>query len=480
MSVSFGLWRPVVLCLLAFVALAGWAVSSPIGSSPDDDYHLASIWCSNTAPPGSCPEIDGNYVLPARAVWSHGCYAGRADISGLCVMSIPPDQTVVVGAGRVNKTNLYPQGYYDVMGFLVGSDIIRSIYLMRIANVLLAVILAALVLLLAPAGVRQAGLLGILATCGPLGWFLIGSNNPSAWAIISISLIGIALLSHALSSSAWRSRGAFVATLLLLAMAIETRADAAIYAVVVAVAIGVGVMLNRHVTRGRKLTTAALVAFTALVGVVGYRSAAQGDVAASNVYGGGVRSTGYIVQNIANLPDVILGSLGYWGLGWLDTLLPKGIPIIATLLVGGLVFAGLRRTPRWCLVSWLIIVAALVAIPLRVYYVNGLIVGDLIQPRYLLPLLPVCVALPLIHGNGDSRMRWSRAQASTIGLIVFAVFAVSLHVNIRRYVTGTDSVALNLSRGAEWWSSMSIGPMTVWIVSIAAAAAFLTLARRIY
>ena len=36
----------LITCLAAFAALAGWSLASPAGSSPDDDYHLASIWCA--------------------------------------------------------------------------------------------------------------------------------------------------------------------------------------------------------------------------------------------------------------------------------------------------------------------------------------------------------------------------------------------------------------------------------------------------
>ena len=37
-----------VIALLASVFALGvaWAVSSPVGASPDDDYHLGSIWCT--------------------------------------------------------------------------------------------------------------------------------------------------------------------------------------------------------------------------------------------------------------------------------------------------------------------------------------------------------------------------------------------------------------------------------------------------
>jgi hypothetical protein len=465
---------------LAFVALGAWAVSSPVGSSPDDDYHLGSIWCASTAKPGSCAFDGTNYVVPARVVWSSGCYAFHADISGLCVTSIPADQKVGTSPERANKTGLYPQGYYDVAGLFVGSDVSRSVYIMRLFNVLLAVLLGGLVLAVAPAGLRQAGLLGMIAACGPLGWFLLGSNNPSAWAVISVGFIGIAFLAHVFAPTPRRAWLAAVLVLLLLGMAVASRADAAVYVAIVVGALWVGLLLHRGIERARRISSTVLAAVVVVIGFVGYRAAVQGDVAASDVYGGGVRGTEFIFQNLMNLPNVLLGSLGYWELGWLDTTLPKGVPIIATMLVGGLVLIGLRTTPRWYLVPWLLIVGALVAIPLRVYYVNGLVVGELIQPRYLLPLLPICIALPLLRGNGDTRLKLSRSQAAVIGSIVFIVFAISLHVNIRRYVTGNDSVALNLSAGAEWWSSLTVGPMVTWLIACAAAAGFLILARREY
>ena len=36
----------IVAPLLLLFALAAWAVASPVGAAPDDDFHLASIWCA--------------------------------------------------------------------------------------------------------------------------------------------------------------------------------------------------------------------------------------------------------------------------------------------------------------------------------------------------------------------------------------------------------------------------------------------------
>jgi len=41
-----------LVCVL--VALGAWSVASPVGASPDEDYHLVSIWCSHGERPGLC------------------------------------------------------------------------------------------------------------------------------------------------------------------------------------------------------------------------------------------------------------------------------------------------------------------------------------------------------------------------------------------------------------------------------------------
>ena len=42
----------VPVALLA--ALLAWGVSSPPGSSPDEDYHMGSIWCAGGIEAGVC------------------------------------------------------------------------------------------------------------------------------------------------------------------------------------------------------------------------------------------------------------------------------------------------------------------------------------------------------------------------------------------------------------------------------------------
>ena len=54
--------------VFALIALIAWSLASPIGASPDDDFHLASIWCADAADTAACtagPTAAERYVPQA-------------------------------------------------------------------------------------------------------------------------------------------------------------------------------------------------------------------------------------------------------------------------------------------------------------------------------------------------------------------------------------------------------------------------------
>src|SRR5660397_90017 len=69
----------------AAVALSAWALASPIGASPDDDFHLPSIWCADDARTDlSAPDPDHadlRLVLPGIRA---SCYVADETVSGAC------------------------------------------------------------------------------------------------------------------------------------------------------------------------------------------------------------------------------------------------------------------------------------------------------------------------------------------------------------------------------------------------------------
>jgi hypothetical protein len=63
------LWLRIVSVTFAAIACGGaWALSSPIGSSPDDGYHQTTIWCVDASSPDSECTVVGETATGGRRV----------------------------------------------------------------------------------------------------------------------------------------------------------------------------------------------------------------------------------------------------------------------------------------------------------------------------------------------------------------------------------------------------------------------------
>jgi len=100
-----------LLLVLMLLTGLGWAVSSPVESSPDDNYHLGSIWCPR--PSGeSCQTsvVDGDPVVRvpiAVADESMRCYVLQSNKSAGCALGY--DDSHMVWSKRFDN-GAYPIG----------------------------------------------------------------------------------------------------------------------------------------------------------------------------------------------------------------------------------------------------------------------------------------------------------------------------------------------------------------------------------
>ena len=137
-----------IAVLLMLATGIGWSLASPIGGSPDDDYHLGSIWCPRPVESSGCHTIviDGvvNVLVPG-VMAGHPCYAFRPFDSASCSTSKPKEAY----SFRYDDGN-YPKGYYRFHHLLAGDHVTRSVVLMRFVNVLIAVTLLSAIGILAP------------------------------------------------------------------------------------------------------------------------------------------------------------------------------------------------------------------------------------------------------------------------------------------------------------------------------------------
>lgn len=458
--------------LAVLVALIAWAVASPLGATPDEEYHLSSIWCGQGQTAETCErgEEPGTRVVP-EPLLAAPCFAFDAETSASCQAdSFYVDDPRMVETTRGNFVGDYPPVFYFVMNTFVGPDATASVMAMRVVNALLTVLLVGGVALASPPGLRRALLVGTAVTAVPLGVFLLPSVNPSSWALISGATFLVSVVGYVTAQDRRRrlTLGALAALSLLVGAG--ARADSAIYAV-----LAVAAALLLALPRGREhLRRAIYPCVLAVVAAVAYFSSGQSGAASAEV---AEHSAGRLLRVLIEVPQLWTGVFGTWGLGWLDTTMPAAVWVgsfgifVATLTLGTH-HLGLRRG-----LAFGIVAAAVWLVPAYIQYVSGTPVGSNVQPRYILPLIAMLAVTATLRVEGDAfgltpAQRW-------FGVVVLSLAnSTALWVNLRRYVTGLDVGSPNLDAGIEWWWDGPLSPMGVWVLGSVAFGAGLALLSR--
>lgn len=443
----------------ALLAGVAWGLSSPVGSSPDEPYHLASIWCSTGEVADLCrslpdtPEGLRQVEVPGLVAGAP-CFHFNNTVSGECQKGLPdwmPTQSVDNGT--------YPGGFYRFMRFFVQPDVGDSVVLMRSVNVLLAVVLLGAVMILAPPNARRIQTYAFLGTMIPLGAFLIGSVNPSSWTIVGLAAFGFALHSHLLVPERRRMIALGVLGLVGLAMALESRGDAAAYAVMITGAVGI-VHWRTFRARPRSLLVPVVAVIASLVKLF---SASQVASVAGADAETDRTSAEVIVHLLLDFPTMFGGFFGYgFGLGWLDTPVHSLTAFGALVVFGFLVLSGMGLGGRPKALATTLLGAAVLVIPIMTLYRLRMIIGESVQPRYILPLVPVLLMLLLVGPTRDRGLRLTRGQGVMIWVLLVAANSAALYANTRRYVTGYDDGVIIDHH--EWWWSTGPSPIENWVI----------------
>jgi hypothetical protein len=468
--------------VLIFVTLLTWAFASPIGAAPDDDYHLASAWCVGAIAEETCARSAGHEDTReiSGELTDVACFAGDPHWSAACQDAIfdgdMTDDTVT--SSRGNFSGLYPPLYYAAMSVFTSGDVQLSALLMRVFTITLFVgILTALYLLL-PTERRPTLVIGWVVTTIPLGTFLLASNNPSAWATIGVGTGWLALLGYFETSGRRRiALGGLYAVAVL--MAVGSRDDAAVYVGLTTILVLVYAFRRRGGFWWEAAPPFALgvvVPAVVLLSRLGQRDSVglPGGTSTADAAADGppLSAFGSLANNVMNVPLIWAGTLGEWGLGWLDTAMPAIVTFSAVMAFVMAGFLGIARTGRRKVIMVGAVVLALWLVPVLVLHRAGDLVGETLQPRHLLPLVVVLGGLLALDAPAT---RWRRGQLLVVVAPLTIAHSVALYVNLRRYLTGIDTGGLNLDVDAEWWWNAPFSPMFVWGLGTFAYAALLFL-----
>lgn len=453
--------------LLFLFALVAWSFASPVGASPDDDFHLPSIWCGLGERPGLCEDTGdpATRSVPASLATA-ACFAFDPTRSAACW---EPDAVGLVEIERVNTAPLYPPLFYAAMSVFASENVPASVVIMRIANAALLIGVLTAVFWALPRWLRPALVVSTTASAVPLGLFILASNNPSSWAVVSAATVWICLYAATQTEGARRIILCFLAVVGGL-MGAGARADAAAFAIF---GILIAAVLGVRVVRG--IAWPALTAVViAVISVIFYLGARQGGSVVAGLPSQNPPLTlGQHVDNLLAIPSLWVGALGGWGLGWLDTALPSSVSVLSVFVACGAVFVGIRVLSGRRVIALLLAIAAMWLVPFVLLAQTRAVVGEQVQPRYVLPLM--VIFLGVVTAAASAERWWFGPRFVVAAIALSSAGAVALHTNIRRYTTGLDDQAIDPGSGAEWWWAGALSPMATWVLGSLAFAAALAL-----
>jgi hypothetical protein len=473
-----------VLGIVGSIVLVGaWALSGPVGSSPDEPAHVQYAWgvVTGQVVPGSerLRTLDDGAtkaevtVPPALMQMENpSCYAFDTTATPTCGIS-ELDPNLVDPSGDVHTWTYmtrYPPLYYGLVGSvlrvgdLLGVDGSTLLTLARIASGLLSVLVVAIAVRMLN---RRFGAVPVAVAVAvaavPAAWSHSAAINPNGFEIACGILLAATVAS--VRSDAARLGRVPAPTQIALVVAVAALAWARPLSVVWAGLLAAVLLIpvlprsgDRRTPRVSGLSwpavaAAALSVFGALAWLGLSTQTRTVESAAEDIPTGGERAL--LISN--RFFDMVREGVSL--LGWGDTMLPMstfllwlcvGVASIAALCAGSR-----ERTTR-PLLALAVAGASVLAVGAHSYVsVFGW------QGRYILPVIAACVVLlvPAMH-----RGLLPRRSRTRVGLVVVVVstglMVVSLLWNLGRYAYGYRSffsrfAAMPLPDGPATWEPVA-------------------------
>ena len=477
------------------LVLGGWLLAAPPGASPDDSFHLGSIWCAGGFEEGICLDDPGS-PDPSRAlvpapVLDLACFAYDGSESAGCQQDALTSSMQRLVPATTNNDGARPSLYYRTMHLLIGDgqDVKAATARIRVANAAVTLLLVLLTALLAHPRLRTAFLVSWSIAVVPLGLFLITSVNTSAWGIAGLTTAWANVMT-ARDHPVLRNRAlAGLLAAIGIVMGFGARTEAVAHVGLIGAALGLmfgwqvlaqnrdadGIFARRTAIQVAAVAVGAMVAVGALIAVAPQSAGLDGLIGdLRDGYGRiAAREIGDPILSIAfEVPTLWGGALGnIWGLGALDTPIPSLASFPLMGLFVGLVAVGLHRGAHARTAAVVVLFVALFALPTFSLLRSGSLVYEDLQPRQFMVLLFPLLGIALYRMRGEGPLAIGRAgRVTAIGLLTMA-HSVALLVTVQRHTTGLlpgflgEPRHVAFGRELEWWWASAPHPDLVWLLA---------------
>jgi len=233
----------------------------------------------------------------------------------------------------------------------------------------------------------------------------------------------------------------------------------------------------------RSWIATTLLAVIALIGLAQFATFGAPGSGVSGGMGGTEPGAGLLATNVVYLPVYLSGAVGGKALGWNDTALPPMVFVFGLLVLGALAYRGIQSLSGRKIAATLLALAAMVAVPLVFLQREGLGVGEVVQARYLLPLMVLffaTVSLPTAFAKARAGgLPLPRPAAWSIGVLMAATASVSLWVHAHRYAAGSTRGLFDIDLQMDWTGLLAIPLPLVVAVGVVASVGYVLAATTI-
>ena len=461
----------------SFIFLGSWALSSPIGSSPDEGSHLVGIWCTEINKSVKCNNSEGPSKFSSQLSGDESCYLYDADQSAGCLQSQEEVYKELSGFNEIK--------FYNFLNSFVSDNIIMSVIIMRFINVFILSVCIVFAFIYLRKDIFVGTVFSFMTVGLPLGFYLVTSINTTSWVILG-SIFFIPYIFEIVTNLSVRTIPLIIVTMLLTYIYLGSRQDGILFlgiSIVSSIPIlaykiknfNFFIKMLKHNNLSRVVIS--LISLITLY-LIYFVSSEISKRASLGLYAS--------TQNVTNwdigyrFTSLISGALGGWGLGSLEVDMPDVVSVSSLFIFFSVIFISLGKSVIHSKLTLLIYVYFLIFVIWIFLFKSQLFVGQWLQPRYILPIMFGLMSTSFVGIRQDL----DKTFVSQIKIFIFlstVCFAIGQHTLLRRYTHGLDELYLNLDQNKEWWwNFLPISPMQLLMIgTISYFATWLILLKRL-